>query len=154
MFTLVMDDHAVFITSLFFGNTMDLKIPRKIVLLTVTVVFLLSPVNGMCWSPGPYHHYHGGSHHYGDALAWGLVGGLVVGMALANPPPPPPPPPWAYGYPAVPAGPIVYTSPPPIPAGMCRWERGVLDGYGNQLYDQNGQPVRQYTIGSCRYPPH
>lgn len=43
--------------------------------------------------------------------------------------------------------------PPPVPPGMCRWERQMLDSYGRPLLDQYGQPLREYTIAPCNAPP-
>ena len=96
-------------------------------------------------------HYHGGV-----ALAWGM-GGLFLGSALTA---------AAYRQPSV----VYVTSPPPVtyqayqppvttyapavPPGMCRWERYVLDQYGSVLYDRAGNPLKEYTLGSCQYPPN
>ena len=117
--------------------------PIIAVLICSCLLLSLSPRAG-------YAHYH----HGGAALAWGLTG-LVLGSSLAaftyRPPPtvvyaPPPPvyPPPAYGYGYAPA----------IPPGYCRWERYVLDGYGRALLDGYGQPIKEYTIASCQYPPN
>jgi hypothetical protein len=68
---------------------------------------------------------------FGCAVAGGVLGGVIVGSAIANaanPPPPPPgyygypppPPPYGYGYPPPPAaygpGPAYAAAPPP-----CHW---------------------------------
>jgi len=50
--------------------------------------------------------------------------------------------------------PPVYVSPPLPPPGLCRWERSVLDNNGRPVLDQSGKPLKEYAIGSCRYPPH
>ncbi len=64
----------------------------------------------------------------GVGLAAGLIGGAIVGSAIANSPPPPPP---AY------YGPAYYDAPPPPPAG-CYWQhRRYWDGY-----EWNYRPVR------------
>lgn len=88
-----------------------------------------------------------------EALLWGL-GGLVLGSLLlsaamseqsaqaAQP--------ETYGPPQ----PQVYNYPPPVPPGMCRWERYVLDAYGANVLDQYGQPVKEYSLGSCQFPPN
>lgn len=115
------------------------------VLLCSCLLLSLSPRAGYA------HHHH---HHGGVALAWGLTG-LVLGSSLAAftyrpaptvvyAPPPPVYPPPAYGYGYAPA----------IPPGYCRWERYVLDGYGRVLHDGYGQPIKEYTIASCQYPPN
>ncbi|MBU0908918.1 MAG: hypothetical protein KKA54_15285 [Proteobacteria bacterium] len=111
------------------------------------------PSVGMCWHhpASNYHHSHG--YHGDDALWWGL-GALLLGTFIVTasqpPPPPPPAPPVVYVQPPT----QVYTSPPYVPPGMCRWERFRLDGYGRMVLDQYGQPVKEYTIGSCQYPPY
>ncbi len=90
-------------------------------------------------------------HHCcsGVALGWGLTG-LFLGSALTalayRPPPPAYPPPVA-------AAPVT-TYAPVVPPGMCRWERYVLDHYGQVLLNQYGYPIKEYTIGSCQYPPY
>ncbi len=149
---------------------------KKIGLLLAVVIatLALTPATGQAWyrhGPSRYygnHYYHGG----GDAWAWGLTG-LVLGGAIVAaasqpafyaPPyqtvvyaPPyqsvvyaPPPQTVVYAQPAA----SVYNYPPSVPPGMCRWERYVLDGYGRTVLDQNGQPVREYTLGSCQSPPY
>lgn len=110
------------------------------VLMSCLLLLSLSP------RPGHAHYYH----HGGEALAWGLTG-LVLGTTLA-----------AFTYRPAPtvvyAPPPVYRPPaygyaPAIPPGYCRWERYVLDGYGRALLDGYGQPIKEYTIASCQYPP-
>ena len=120
--------------------------------LAVSILMIsLSPSTGMCWRSyrSPSHHHHG--HHGDEALLWGL-GGILLGTAIlaAILPPPPPPRPVVYMQPPTP----VYTYPPEVPPGMCRWERYVLDSYGRAVVDQYGQPVKEYMIGSCQYPPN
>lgn len=111
----------------------------------------LVAVNGMCWHEEPrYRHGHGG--HGGDAWLWGL-GGLALGTAIvatALQPPPPPPQQVVYVEPQ----PVRYVYEPRVAPEMCRWERHVLDGYGRALFDQYGQPVKEYTTGPCQYPPN
>ena len=64
----------------------------------------------------------------GVGLAAGLIGGAIVGSAIANSPPPPP---AYYG------GPAYYDEPPPPPVG-CYWQhRRYWDGY-----EWNYRPVR------------
>ncbi len=113
----------------------------------------LNPATGLSWyghRPYSYHHHH----HHDDAWVLGLTG-LILGGALVAAMTQPviyadPPRPIIYGPPPAP----VYSYPPSVPPGMCRWERYVLDGYGNRLFDQNGQPIKEYTLGSCQYPPN
>ncbi|MGD9950532.1 MAG: hypothetical protein AB7U29_18935 [Desulfobulbus sp.] len=106
------------------------------------LVVPLAPTIGSC------HHHNGG-----NALAWGLAG-LLVGstlVAVSSPPPPAvvytePPPvysPPAYGY-----------APRVVQAETCRWERYVLDGYGEVMLDGYGRPVKEYSDGPCDYPPY
>ena len=119
----------------------------------------LTPSAGLSWyGHRPYHHHH---YHGGDAWAWGLSG-LIIGGALvaaatqpvvyAAPPPVVYAPPLPVVYAPPPAA--VYAYPPDVPPGMCRWERYVLDGYGQTLLDRNGQPIKEYTLGSCQAPPN
>lgn len=113
-------------------------------LMVVILATSLVPSEGMCWSR---HGGHG--YHHNDALLWGL-GGLVLGSTIVAATYQPPPPQVVYAAPPPP----VYGYAPNVPPGMCRWERYVLDGYGRTLLDQRGQPVREYTVGSCQYPPN
>ncbi|MDO5675052.1 MAG: hypothetical protein Q4G66_09075 [bacterium] len=48
----------------------------------------------------------------------------------------------------------VYSYPPEVPPGLCRWERTVLDSSGRPLLDARGMPVKEYTIGSCSVAPN
>jgi hypothetical protein len=126
-------------------------------LVVVMMATSLVPSEGMCRYAyhggygygGGYHH--GGYNHgyYNDAWLWGL-GGLVLGTTVAAMTLQPPAQRVVYGAPP----PAVYTYAPNVPPGMCRWERYVLDGYGRTLLDQGGQPVREYTVGPCQYPPN
>lgn len=119
----------------------------------------LYPATGMAWHHPPRSYYH--HHGHGDDWVWGLTG-LLIGGALvaaatqpvvyAAPPPVAAYPPYgAYGRSAQAR---VYSYPPAVPSGLCRWERYVLDGQGRALLDAYGQPIREYTIGSCQYPPY
>lgn len=114
----------------------------------------LTPSAGLSWyGHRPYYPHHH-SHHGGDAWAWGLSG-LIIGGALVAAATQPvvyaaPPPPAVYAPPPA----AVYSYPPEVPPGMCRWERYVLDSYGRTMLDQNGQPIREYTLGSCQSPPN
>jgi len=103
----------------------------------------------------PFAPTAGWSHHHGGAaLAWGLTGfflGSVLTSIAYRPPA------VVYAAPPLPA----YYAPPPIttyapavPPGMCRWERYVLDQYGRTLLDRSGNPIKEYTLGSCQYPPY
>ena len=124
-------------------------------LIIVIMATSLVPSEGMCW----YSHHggrggrggHGGQGgHHNDAVVWGL-GGLVLGTTIVAATYQPPPPRVVYGAPP-PAVDDYYA--PNVAPGMCRWERYVLDGYGRTLLDQRGQPVREYTVGPCQYPPN
>jgi len=85
---------------------------------------------------------------------------------LYQPPPPPYPPtaaptdsflrsPFLAAFDPAPRLylPPITPSLPAAPAGKCRWERYVLDGNGRPSLDPYGQPVKEYSIGSCLYPP-
>ena len=129
----------------------DKMVKKTIFALLIGMMALtLVPSEGRCWYShhGYYHGYHHG-YYYGDPLLWGLSG-LVVGSAITAVALQPPPPPVVYAAPQT----AVYTTQPNVPPGMCRWERYVLDGYGRTLMDRNGQPVKEYTVGSCQYPPN
>lgn len=114
-------------------------------LMVVLMATSLVPSEGMCW----YGHHGRHGYHHNDALLWGL-GGLVLGTTLVAATYQPPPR-VVYG---APLPPVYAYAPTNLPPGMCRWERYVLDGYGRTLLDQRGQPVREYTVGSCQYPPN
>ena len=125
-----------------FFSLFGVAMKKKTVLVLACSLLLssLSPVTA--WS----HN----SCYAGVALGWGLTG-LFLGSALtslAYRPPPAPiyPPPVAMAS--------VTTYPPAVPPGMCRWERFVLDPYGRTLLDRYGRPVKEYALGSCRYPPY
>ena len=110
----------------------------------------LVPSEGMCWYGRPGYGYHHHGYYNGDPWLWGLSG-LVVGTAItAAVLQPPPPPRVVYAT----AQPGVYSYPPSLPPGMCRWERYVLDGYGRTLSDRYGQPVKEYTVSPCQYAPN
>ena len=129
---------------------------KKITLTAVACLCLISllPSAGLAWyhGPPPVHHHH---HHGGDAWAWGLTG-LVLGGALVAAATQP----VVYAAPAQevvyvqPPAASVYAYPPEVPPGMCRWERYILDPYGRTVLDRNDQPVKEYTLGSCQYPPY
>lgn len=151
------------------GESMFKRTGHALFLGILTLALL--PEAGVCGNsgyhgrPGTYYgSYHGSANYYhghhdnGDAWVWG-VGGLLLGSALTAatlryPPPPqnvyvaPPPPQVVYVQPQM----QVYK--PAIPPGQCRWERVVLDSYGRTVMDQYGQPLLQYTIGPCQYPPN
>ena len=120
---------------------------RKTIFALMVVIMAMSlvPSEGMCW----YSHHGGHGYYRNDGLLWGL-GGLVLGTTIAAVALQPPPQQVVYGAPP----PAVYGYAPSVPPGMCRWERYVLDGYGRTLLDQRGQPVREYTVGPCQYPPN
>ncbi|MDW7772216.1 MAG: hypothetical protein SCH71_04920 [Desulfobulbaceae bacterium] len=134
--------------------------------LVLVITILVTPLysieamsRGWHSSPPRYyqkHHYYYRGHHHDDALFWG-VAGLILGTVLISSiiQPPPrrvvyaDPQSRVYNYPQS----RVYNYPPDVPPGMCRWERYILDSYGRIMLDRNGQPIKQYTLGSCRYPP-
>ena len=138
---------------------------RKTALILVVAIFLIpfSPSTGMGrYYRSPRSHYSHHSHHYrhyrhhhhgyyGDeALLW-VAGGLLLGtIVVAATLPPPPPRQVVYVSPP----PQIFAYPPEVPAGMCRWERYILDEYGRVVLDRYGQPIKQYTLGSCQYPPN
>lgn len=95
-----------------------------------------------------YRHYRG---HGDEALFWGLTG-LLLGTVLLSTVFQPRPQQVPMGY--VEPKSQIYTYPPPVPPGMCRWERYILDNFGRMMLDQNGQPLKEYTLGSCQYPPY
>lgn len=114
---------------------------RKTILALVCSLLMVSFSPTAGWS----HHYHGDV-----ALAWGLTGFFLGSTlaALAYRPPPP-----VYAAPPPVYRPPVTTYAPAVPPGMCRWERYVLDGYGQPLVDRYGRPIKEYTLGACQYPP-
>jgi len=121
-----------------------------LVLVFAILIIPFSPSAGLSWygsHGGRYHHYY--NNYYNDAWVWGLSG-LILGAVLVAATQPPPPQPVVYVRPQA----SIYTYPPEVPPGMCRWERYVLDNYGRVILDQYGQPVKQYTLGSCQYPPY
>jgi len=71
----------------------------------------------------------------GAGVAAGLIGGALIGGAIANNPPPPPP---AYYPPPPPPGPAAYGPPPAEYAQLapgCYWSRAHkvwIEGYGWQ----------------------
>jgi hypothetical protein len=110
------------------------------------LVVPMAPTTGQC------HHHHGGV-----ALAWGLTG-FLLGSTLAAFSYRPPPevvyaePPPVYAPPAY--SPPAYGYAPRRQAETCRWERFVLDRYGRVMLDGYGRPVKEYSVGSCQYPPY
>jgi hypothetical protein len=127
--------------------------------LVLAVVLLLTPLSpsvGLTWysqPPGPYYHdrsYYGHGHHdHYDDDAWLWVGGILLGTLFLATMLQPPSPPVYYQPPTQ-----IYTYPPYVPPGMCRWERYILDSNGRFVLDQYGQPIKEYTIGSCQFPPN
>lgn len=99
--------------------------------------------------------------HSRNAEYWGGLGsgfgelslGHIFAPFIVDPPfavePPFSQPAYAPRYNSQP----VYSYPPEVPPGLCRWERTVLDGSGWPLLDARGLPVKEYTIGSCTSPP-
>jgi hypothetical protein len=99
-----------------------------------------------------YDHprYYGHGHHHDDAWLW--FGGILLGTLFLSTVLQPPPPEQRVYYQQQPQ--VIYNYPPYVPPGMCRWERYVRDGYGRFVLDQYGQPIKEYTIGSCQFPPN
>ena len=110
-----------------------------------------------------YRHYN--RYYHDDAWAWGIAG-LVVGSALTaivtrpvvyEPSRPAvvyvesSPPRTTYQSPVGQAR--IYTYPPEVPPGMCRWERPMVDEYGRSVLNRDGMPGKVYTLGSCEFPP-
>lgn len=113
----------------------------------------LYPASGMSRHYRPsrlYHHHHHYRNYHGDEAVFWALGGLILGSVIVAAALQPPPS-RDVGY--VRAQAPIYTYPPAVPSGMCRWERFVLDNYGNMVLDKYGQPIKQYTLGSCQYPP-
>ena len=130
---------------------------KKTALILVLAILMtpLYPSSGMCWRSHSSGYYHQSNYYRGyrgdDAWLWGLTGlilGAVIVAATIQQPPP-----RRVVYVEGPQTPI-YAYPPEVPPGMCRWERYILDDYGRVILDQYGQPVKQYTLGSCQYPPN
>lgn len=135
-------------------------------LVVALLVTSLSPAPGFSWyssPPGPYYGGHYGppryyydhgyryyDHDYDDAWLW--VGGILLGTVLVA----------ALLQSTPPRNDVyvqqqtqqIYSYPPYVPPGMCRWERYILDNQGRFVLDQYGQPVKQYTLGSCQFPPN
>ena len=42
----------------------------------------------------------------------------------------------------------------PLPPGMCRWERYLLDAGGRVLLDGYGRPMKEVMVGPCLAPPN
>jgi len=130
-----------------------------LVLVAALLISPLSPSIGLAWHsppPGPYYHdrpyghYHHGHGHYDDD-AWLWFGGILLGtLFLAAISQPPAPERQVYSQQPT----QIYAYPPYVPPGMCRWERYILDRNGRFVLDQYGQPVKEYTLGSCQYPPN
>ncbi|ADW18655.1 hypothetical protein Despr_2517 [Desulfobulbus propionicus DSM 2032] len=94
----------------------------------------------LSWSPAAaYGPYSSGVEHVGERTASFLASPFVAAFD-------PSPGAARHGRP-------IYLSPPPVPPGMCRWERQVLDQFGRPVLDQYGQPLREYTIAPCLTPP-
>jgi hypothetical protein len=101
-------------------------------------------------SHGHYRHHHHGS----NAWLWGL-GGLALGSAIvATAVQTPPPQQVVYvEQPVYTPPPAAYSYPTQVAPGTCRWERNMLNRYGRIVFDQYGQPVKEYATGPCDYPP-
>ena len=122
------------------------------VLVFAMSMFTIFPSAAMSWHSHPpiyKHYYHYG--HVDEDLFWGLTA-VFLGTALLSAflQPPQQQAPLTYFAPKT----RIYTYPPVVPPGMCRWERYILDRYGKMVLDQYGKPVKEYTLGSCQYPPN
>ena len=153
-------------------------IRKTILVLVLCMIALpLTPTEGFSWR-GDYRYqkyrHHSRYYYHDDAWVWGIAG-LMVGSALTavvtRPvvyEPPYPRVVYAPRRPAVvyvePSSPRIayqslggqariYSYPPEVPPGMCRWERPMLDEYGRSVLDRAGMPAKVYTLGSCEYPP-
>ncbi len=153
-------------------------IRKTILALVLCMIALpLTPAEGLSWR-GNYHYqkyrHHSRYYYHDDAWVWGIAG-FMVGSALTaivtrpvvyGPPHPavvyaprrpsvvyvePSPSRIAYQSPVGQAR--IYTYPPEVPPGMCRWERPMLDEYGRSVLNRDGMPAKVYTLGSCEYPP-
>ena len=129
---------------------------KKTSIVLVFAMVMISIYPSVCMSswyahPPSYNHYY----HYGHVdkdLFLGLTA-LFLGTALLSTflhQPPQQKVPLTYVAPKT----RIYTYPPVVPPGMCRWERYILDNYGRMVIDQYGKPVKEYTLGSCQYPPN
>lgn len=124
-------------------------------LLVASLSIPLMPDPGMSWHGGPpppsrYHHRHHHKNSSGDAWLWGL-GGLVLGSAIVATVMQPPARQAVYAE--APPPPVYAPYPRAYAPEQCRWERYVIDGYGRNVYDHYGQPLKEYTTGPCDYPP-
>ena len=148
---------------------------RKAVLVLVLCIMAVPvmPTNGFSrprgyhyYPPPPVHYRHYHHRYHDDAWAWGLAGLVVGGLMVAaisqptySPPPQrvvyvEPPPRVFYQPVAVASGTgQIFTYPPNVPPGMCRWERPVFDQYGRPVLTQSGMQAKEYTLGSCQYAP-
>ena len=155
---------------------------RRTALLVAAALFVtpLSPSAAQAWhSRPPGYGYEHHSPYYGDdffdddddfyghryyrndhddeALLWSL-GGVLIGSiflaALLQQPQNDPGPVYSAPAQTYSSPPQTYSYPPSVPPGMCRWERYIVDPNGRMVVDQYGQPVKEYTLGSCQYPPN
>ncbi len=119
-----------------------------VALLAVFVVLSGSVVPSDAWSRGGRQFggsgsFHGGGHfrggfHHGGCCWWGpgaLIGGLVLGAALAYP---------AYAYPEPVYAPPVVAEPPPVVYQQPAVQREVVYSHGK--YVLYGDGVRQDTL--------
>lgn len=108
----------------------------------------------------PVNNVHLGAYHssYASDATWGGFGTLSLGDIFApfivDPPLALDMPFSQPGYAPDYASQPVYSYPPEVPPGLCRWERNVLDANGWPLLDASGMAIKEYTIGSCSSPPN
>lgn len=98
---------------------------------------LLALIATAGWATTAWGHYTSGVEHVGERTASFLASPFVAAFDPA---------PVLYRQPLAPY-------PTDLPPGMCRWERFILDSSGRPLFDPNGNPLKEYTVGPCTQPP-
>jgi len=105
---------------------------RRGTMYALVSLVLAMPMGSTAWS-----QYSSGVEHVGERTASFLASPFVAAFDPA---------PLAPRLQVDPSG--------PLPPGMCRWERFVLDSSGRPILDQYGRPLKEYAIGSCLAPPY
>lgn len=98
---------------------------------------ILALVMAAGWTTAAWGQYTSGVEHVGERTASFLASPFMAAFDPA---------PVLYRPPLAPY-------PTDLPPGMCRWERFILDSSGRPLFDPNGNPRKEYTIGPCTHPP-